>query len=40
VDTGHLALGLLTLGDGLAHDVMVNLGVGYDALRAALTART
>jgi hypothetical protein len=36
VDTGHLALGLLTVGDGLAHDVMVNLGLGYDSLRAAL----
>lgn len=36
VGTGHLALALLTVGDGLAHDVMVNLGVSYDSLRAAL----
>jgi ATP-dependent Clp protease ATP-binding subunit ClpA len=40
VGTGHLALGLLTLGEGLAHDVMVNLGVGYDALREAVAAQT
>ncbi|HZE30814.1 MAG TPA: Clp protease N-terminal domain-containing protein [Actinoallomurus sp.] len=40
VDTGHLALGLLTLGEGPAHDVMVNLGVGYDALREAVAAQT
>ncbi|MDN3351698.1 Clp protease N-terminal domain-containing protein [Actinomadura sp. DC4] len=36
VGTGHLALGLLTLDDGLAHDVMVKLGVDYDSLRAAV----
>ena len=35
--TGHLALGLLTVGEGLAHDVMTNLGVTYDALRAAVS---
>jgi hypothetical protein len=40
VGTGYLALGLLSLGEGLAHDVMVNLGVGYDALRAAVTGQT
>jgi Clp amino terminal domain, pathogenicity island component len=37
VETGHLALGLLTVGEGLAHDVMTNLGVTYDALRAAVS---
>jgi hypothetical protein len=40
VGTGHLALGLLTVGDGIAHDVMGNLGVGYDALREAVAAQT
>jgi hypothetical protein len=40
VGTEHLALGLFTLGEGLAHDVMVNLGVGYDALREAVAAQT
>ncbi|GAB2811572.1 Clp protease N-terminal domain-containing protein [Actinoallomurus bryophytorum] len=39
VGTGHLALGLFTLGEGMAHDVMVNLGVGYDALREAVAAQ-
>lgn len=35
VDTAHLALGLLTIGDGLASDVLTNLGVTYDTLREA-----
>lgn len=37
VGTGHLALGLLTVGDGLAHDVLANLGVTYEALREAVS---
>lgn len=34
----HLALGLITVGDGLAYDVLVNLGVSYDGLRTAVTS--
>ncbi len=36
----HLALGLLTVGSGVAHDVLVNLGVSYDRLREAVTEVT
>lgn len=35
IDTIHLALGLITLGEGVAHDVLVTLGVSYDQLRHA-----
>jgi ATP-dependent Clp protease ATP-binding subunit ClpC len=34
----HLALGLLTVGAGVAHDVLVNLGVSYERLRDAVAA--
>jgi ATP-dependent Clp protease ATP-binding subunit ClpA len=34
----HLALGLITVGEGLAHDVLVNLGVSYEGLRRAITS--
>jgi Clp amino terminal domain, pathogenicity island component len=34
----HLALGLLTVGAGVAHDVLVNLGVSYERLREAVAA--
>jgi hypothetical protein len=36
----HLALGLLTVGEGVAHDVLVNLGVSYERLREAVTEVT
>ena len=36
----HLALGLLTIGEGIAHDVLVNLGVSYERLREAVTEVT
>ncbi|WP_405162396.1 hypothetical protein OG203_39910 [Nocardia sp. NBC_01499] len=36
VDTGHLLLGLITVGAGLAHDVLVALGIGYEPLRDTL----
>jgi Clp amino terminal domain, pathogenicity island component len=36
----HLALGLLTLGEGFAHDILVNLGVSYERLREAVIAIT
>lgn len=32
----HLALGLLTLGEGFAHDILLNLGVSYERLREAV----
>ncbi|MFI1916773.1 Clp protease N-terminal domain-containing protein [Nocardia sp. NPDC020380] len=32
----HLLLGLITTGDGLAHDVLTALGIAYEPLRAAL----
>ncbi|ETK31170.1 Clp protease N-terminal domain-containing protein [Microbispora sp. ATCC PTA-5024] len=32
----HLALGLLTVGEGVAHDVLTNLGVDYERLREAM----
>jgi hypothetical protein len=35
IDTIHLALGLITVGKGVAHDVLVTLGVSYERLRAA-----
>jgi ATP-dependent Clp protease ATP-binding subunit ClpA len=38
IDTIHLALGLITVGQGVAHDVLVTLGVSYDRLRAAADA--
>lgn len=40
VTTGseHLALGLITVGEGLAHDVLLNLGVSYERLRAEVIA--
>jgi ATP-dependent Clp protease ATP-binding subunit ClpA len=34
----HLALGLLTVGAGVAHDVLDNLGVSYERLREAVAA--
>ncbi|GAA3526336.1 Clp protease N-terminal domain-containing protein [Amycolatopsis ultiminotia] len=34
----HLALGMITVGEGLAHDVLVNLGVSYESLRADITS--
>jgi hypothetical protein len=34
----HLALRLLTVGAGVAHDVLVNLGVSYERLREAVAA--
>jgi ATP-dependent Clp protease ATP-binding subunit ClpA len=40
VGGGHLALGLLTVGEGIAHDVLVNLGVSYERLREAVTGVT
>lgn len=36
----HLALGLLTVGRGVAHDILVNLGISYDRLREAVIAVT
>jgi Clp amino terminal domain, pathogenicity island component len=36
VGTGHLALGCLTVSGGLAAEVLGNLGVTYDELRAAV----
>ena len=36
VGTGHLALGCLTVKDGLAAEILGNLGVTYDELRAAV----
>ncbi|MGH3497570.1 MAG: Clp protease N-terminal domain-containing protein [Nocardioidaceae bacterium] len=36
VGTGHLALGCLTVTEGTASEVLVNLGVGYEALRDAV----
>ena len=36
VGTGHLALGCLTVTEGTASEVLVNLGVTYDALRDAV----
>lgn len=35
VDTEHLALALLSVGDGVAHDVLINLAISYDRLRRA-----
>jgi hypothetical protein len=35
VGTEHLILGLLTVGEGQAHDALINLGLTYDLLRAA-----
>ena len=40
IDTIHLALGLITVGKGVAHDVLVTLGVSYERLRAAAEGRT
>jgi hypothetical protein len=37
VGTEHLALALLTVGDGIAHDILINLGVGYDVLRRGVS---
>jgi hypothetical protein len=36
VGTGHLALGCLTVKDGLAAEILTNLGVTYDDLRQAV----
>ncbi|WP_328710666.1 Clp protease N-terminal domain-containing protein [Microbispora hainanensis] len=36
VGSEHLALGLLTIGEGIAHDVLINLGVSYERLREAV----
>lgn len=38
VDGVHLALGLITVGEGVAHDVLVNLGVSRESLRRALAS--
>jgi len=35
IDTIHLALGLITVGKGVAHDVLVTLGISYERLKAA-----
>jgi hypothetical protein len=35
IETIHLALGLITVGNGVAHDVLVTLGISYERLRAA-----
>jgi Clp amino terminal domain, pathogenicity island component len=35
IETIHLALGLITTGSGVAHDVLITLGVSYERLRAA-----
>jgi hypothetical protein len=35
IDTIHLALGLITVGKGVAHDVLVTLGISYERLRTA-----
>lgn len=35
IDTVHLALGLITVGEGVAHDVLVTLGISYERLRTA-----
>jgi hypothetical protein len=34
----HLALGLITVGEGLAREVLLNLGVSYEKLRAEVIA--
>lgn len=34
IDPIHLALGLITVGQGVAHDVLVTLGVSHERLRA------
>jgi hypothetical protein len=34
IDPIHLALGLITVGQGVAHDVLVTLGVSHEKLRA------
>lgn len=36
----HLALGLVRIGEGVAHDVLVNLGVSYERLHEAVTEVT
>jgi hypothetical protein len=36
VGTGHLALGCLTVTEGTASEILVNLGVTYDVLRGAV----
>jgi Clp amino terminal domain, pathogenicity island component len=35
IGTIHLALGLITVGNGVAHDVLVTLGISYERLRTA-----
>lgn len=40
IDTIHLVLGLITIGEGLAQDVLVTLGVSYDQLRHAADPNT
>lgn len=35
IDTIHLALGLITVGNGVAHDLLVTLGISYERLRTA-----
>jgi Clp amino terminal domain, pathogenicity island component len=35
IDTIHLALGLITVGEGVAHDVLVTLAISYERLRTA-----
>jgi Clp amino terminal domain, pathogenicity island component len=37
IGTGHLALGCLTVQDGLAAEILGNLGVGYEDLRREVT---
>ncbi|GAA2120590.1 serine hydrolase domain-containing protein [Actinomadura napierensis] len=38
IDNTHLALALLTVSEGIAHHTLTNLGVSYEALRAAITS--
>lgn len=38
VDNAHLALALIAVGEGAAHDVLLNLGVTYEKLREALAS--
>jgi Clp amino terminal domain, pathogenicity island component len=35
IETIHMVLGLITTGSGIAHDVLVTLGISYERLRAA-----
>ncbi|MEU9021502.1 Clp protease N-terminal domain-containing protein [Actinomadura sp. NPDC048394] len=37
INNTHLALAVLTVSEGIAHHTLTNLGVNYEALRAAIT---